>query len=175
MADKAEENVNQAESSGGKSNKLLLILTAVNIAVILGIGMMVYLGRKAEEQKPGMDQLIEGEAATQESEAQEADEFIGQLIPMETFLINLSGAGGSRIAKINIELEVNNGDVQVEIDKRKPQIRDRIIMVLSSKSYNEVANKDGKDSLRDEIKDTLNSFLSKGEIKRVYFTDFLFQ
>jgi flagellar FliL protein len=48
-------------------------------------------------------------------------------------------------------------------------------MLLSSKTDQQVAAKEGKDSLRDEIKQTLNSFLTKGEIKSVYFTDFLFQ
>ena len=61
-----------------------------------------------------------------------------------------------------------------EIDKRKAQIRDIIIMVLSSKTYEEVSSSSGKDSLRGEIRDTINSFLVQGKISNVFFTDFIY-
>lgn len=92
---------------------------------------------------------------------------------METFLVNLAGSRGGKLAKINMELEVDGAKVQEEIEKRKPQIRDIIITLLSSKNYDQVSTKDGKDALRNEIKDTVNSFLTKGHIKRVYFTEFI--
>ncbi|MCB0393632.1 MAG: flagellar basal body-associated FliL family protein [Bdellovibrionales bacterium] len=179
MADKAEKKEEAAaapaESGGGGNNKILLILAAVNIVAILGIGMMVFLSKQQDAEKPTIDQVVEGEVETQKDESMKADEFIGKSIPLETFLVNLAGASGGRLAKISIELEIENGEVQDEIEKRKPQIRDIVIMLLSSKTYQQVSEKEGKDSLRDEIKQTLNSFLTKGEIKSVYFTDFLFQ
>ena len=175
MADNAEAQVESTDPGGGGGNKLLMILVVVNMVVILGIGAMIYLNKQKEEAAPGLDDVIETTAA-EDAQSKEADDsFIGKLIPMETFMVNLAGGRGSRLAKVNMELEVDGGEVQTEIEKRKPQIRDIVIIILSSKTYQQVATKDGKDSLREEIKDTLNSFLTKGAIKRVYFTDFLFQ
>jgi flagellar FliL protein len=56
----------------------------------------------------------------------------------------------------------------------KPKIRDIIIIVLSSKTYAEVSTKEGKDELREEIRDKVNLFLTKGQINRVYFTEFIY-
>ncbi|MCB0385939.1 MAG: flagellar basal body-associated FliL family protein, partial [Bdellovibrionales bacterium] len=33
---------------------------------------------------------------------------------------------------------------------------------------------DGKEAMRDEIRDQVNLFLTRGKIKRVYFTEFIF-
>jgi flagellar FliL protein len=137
------------------------------------VGALVYLGKKQEAAQPKIDDVIQGEAAAQKAEA-EQKEFIGKLIPLETFLVNLAGSRGRKLAKVNLELEVNSLDVQEEIEKLKPKIRDIIIIILSSKSYAQVSAKEGKDALRDEIRDQVNLFLTKGQIKRVYFTEFIY-
>jgi flagellar FliL protein len=159
-------------ASGGKPI-LFIILAIVNMAVIGGIGFMIHTAKKKEASQPNIDHVIKGEHETQANEKANP-EFIGRLIPLETFLVNLAGSRGQKLAKINMELEVNNEEVQKEIDKVKPKIRDIIIIIVSSKSYAQVATKEGKDSLREEIKDQVNLFLTKGQINRVYFTEFLF-
>ena len=73
-----------------------------------------------------------------------------------------------------MELEVDGDEVQAEIEKLKPKIRDIIIITLSSKTYAQISTRDGKESMRDEIRDQVNLFLTRGKIKRVYFTEFIF-
>src|SRR5690606_9351791 len=114
-----------------------------------------------------------GEKEAQEADQAKEDEFIGKVVPMETFLVNLAGSRGGKLAKITMELEVSSADVMGEIDRRKPQIRDIIIILLSSKNYEQVSSREGKDFLREEIRDRVNSFLTKGKINKVYFTEFL--
>jgi flagellar FliL protein len=89
-------------------------------------------------------------------------------------VVNLAGSKGRKVLKVNMELEVKGAEVVKEIDNRKAQIRDFIIIILSSKSYEEVSAKDGKESLKTEIKDNINSFLSKGKILNVYFTELVY-
>lgn len=158
-----------------KSQKpiLFIVLAVVNMLIVASVGVMLYMGKKKETAQPTIDDVIEGEHKAQEKEEHAEEEFVGTLIPMETFLVNLAGSRGGKLAKINMELEVDGAKVQEEIEKRKPQIRDIIITLLSSKNYDQVSSKDGKESLRGEIKDTVNSFLTKGHIKRVYFTEFI--
>jgi len=97
---------------------------------------------------------------------------------METFIVNLAGSKGRRVAKVNMELELKEaeeeGKIAAEIEQRKAQIRDIIIIILSSKSYEEVSSREGKDNLRSEIKDTINSFLTTGKISNVFFTEFIY-
>ncbi len=165
----------QAPSGGGTGQKptLFIILTIVNMAVVLGIGAMIYLGQKKRAAEPGLDTVLKGEAGTQAEEAQSKD-FIGKLVPMETFLVNLAQSRGRKLAKINLEFEVSNDAVKEEIEKVKPKIRDMVIMLISEKSLVEVSSKEGKDKLREEIRTQVNLFLNKGQIKNVFFTEFIF-
>lgn len=163
------------KSGGGQGQKptLFIILAVVNMLVVLGVGAMVWMAQQKRLSEPGIEDVIRGEKETLDLEAEQTD-FIGKLIPLETFLVNLSGSRGRKLAKVNMELEVSNDAVYEEIDKLKPKIRDIIIILLSSKTYAQISTREGKDSLRDEIRDQVNLFLTKGQIKKVYFTEFIF-
>jgi flagellar protein FliL len=162
-----------APASSGSKPYLLIGLVVVNMLVVGFVGFMVWKGRKVEEAKPGIDAVVEGEHKTQVEEANKPED-VGKVIPLETFIVNLAGSKGRKVLKVNMELEVKGTDVIQEIDNRKAQIRDFIIIILSSKSYDEVSAKEGKDALRNEIKDNINSFLSKGKIVNVYFTELIY-
>jgi len=157
----------------GQKPTLFIALTVINMAVVLGIGGMLYLGQKKRDAEPGIDQVIKGEKQTQ-SDEEKATDFIGKLVPMETFLVNLAQSRGRKLAKVNMEFEVSNDEVHQEIEKLKPRIRDMVIMIVSDKSLNQVSTKEGKDALREEIRNQVNLFLTKGQIKNVYFTEFIF-
>ena len=174
----AEEKAPQVEaapaaSASGSKPYLLIGLVVVNMLVVGTVGFMIWKGRKIEEAKPGIEKAIEGENATQVEE-HAAPEEVGQVVELETFVVNLAGSKGRRILKVNVGLEVKGGEVANEIKNRQAQIRDFIIIILSSKSYDEVSAKDGKEALKGEIKDNINSFLSKGKISNVYFTELIY-
>ncbi len=162
-----------APSSSGGKPILFIALAIINMLVVAGVGAMIYLNKKKQAAKPTIDQVIQGEAAEQKQE-QENPEFIGNLVPLDTFLVNLAGSRGQKLVKVDMELEVSNDSVEKEIEAIKPKIRDIIIIILSSKTYAEVATEDGKNALRNEIRDKVNLFLTKGRIKRVYFTEFIY-
>lgn len=174
----AEENAapkdSGADKGGGKKPMLLYALVVLNMLVVVGVGFMLHLNKKKEEAQPQIEDVIHGEHEAQEAEKNKEEDFVGKMIPMETFLVNLSGSRGRKLLKVNMELEIEGDKIQEEIEKRKPQIRDIIITILSSKTYEQVASHQGKEYLREEIRDTVNSFLTKGKIKRVLFTEFIF-
>ena len=175
MAEEAAEaqQAPQKDGGGGQKPTLFIILAIVNMIVLGAVGFMVWKGNEERAARPNIDDVIQGEAKDSEIEAEE-EPYIGELIPLETFLVNLAGSRGRKLAKINLELEVEGERIEEEIDKRKPQIRDIIIILLSSKTHAQVATKEGKDFLRAEIRDTVNAFLTKGKIKSVYFTEFIY-
>lgn len=172
----AEAVAAPAPSSGGGGQKpiLFIILAVVNMAVVAGVGFMLYKSRKMEAEKPSLEQVVQGEAHTKEAEDHEEKSFVGKVVPLETFIVNLAQSKGRKVVKVNMELELEEGEVAGEIEKRKPQIRDIIIITLSSKTFDEVSSREGKENLRTEIKDTINNFLTKGKIKNVFFTEFIY-
>jgi flagellar FliL protein len=72
-------------------------------------------------------------------------------------------------------MELNSKDLVPEIESRMPQLTDSVIMLLSSRSFADIANYEGKDRMRNEIMLRLNSFLTTGFIRRIYFTEFVMQ
>ncbi len=172
--DKASKETATPEAStvqAGSRSYLLIALVVVNMVVVLGVGYMLL--KNSQKPTTTIEQVIEGAPKDDKAEKQQLDE-VGKVIPLETFIVNLAGSKGRKVLKVNMELEVKGTDVIQEIDNRKAQIRDFIIIILSSKTYDEVSTKEGKDFLRNEIKDQVNSFLSKGKIMNVYFTELIY-
>ncbi len=169
----------EAQAAAGEVKKekptLFIILAVVNMAFLGAVAFMFYASKKKEAHEPKIENVVKGETEALEADAKKAEEeYIGQLVPLETFLVNLAGVRGGKLMKVTMTLEVDTPEVQEEIDKIKPQVRDLILILLSSKTYDEVNSKQGKDFLRDEIKDRINTFLTKGKVRRVLFTEFFF-
>lgn len=178
MADDKQNNTESAETSGSKFKPMILMgLVILNMIVVAGVGFMLWKSKQAQPSE--ISQVIEGEKKTQEQEKTEAhdaakSEEIGKVVPLETFVVNLAGSKGRKVLKVNMELEIKGLDVIQEIDNRKAQIRDFIIIILSSKTFEEVSTKEGKDQLRNEIRDNVNTFLVKGKVSNVYFTELIY-
>ncbi|MFZ3230834.1 MAG: flagellar basal body-associated FliL family protein [Pseudobdellovibrio sp.] len=173
MSEEKAKEVAPVAAGGSPGSKpiVLIILVVVNMLVVMGVGFMLWKNSKKETAT--IDQVVEGVHHDDKVEAEQHEE-VGKVIPLETFIVNLAGSKGRKVLKVNMELEVKGEDVIQEIDNRKAQIRDFIIIILSSKTYEEVSTKEGKDNLRNEIKDQVNSFLSKGKIMNVYFTELIY-
>jgi flagellar protein FliL len=92
---------------------------------------------------------------------------------LDTFTVNLADTATTRYVRVTMKLELSNMDVENEIERRTPQIRDLIIILISSKRYADVQSPDGKNRLRDEIVKSINSYPVKGEVKNLYFTNFV--
>src|SRR5579872_2025346 len=93
-----------AGPSGGSGGKptLFILLAVINMAVVIGVGVMLYLGQKKKEAEPGIEDVIKGEHETIQKE-EKSKEFIGKLVPLETFLVNVSGSRGRKLVKMNME------------------------------------------------------------------------
>lgn len=172
--EKAEAQKSAPAQQQGSKPTLFIILAILNMAVVGAVGFMLYMGKKKEAAEPKIEHVIKGEHEAQEEDAKEANNFVKEMVRLEPFVVNLAGSRGRRLAKVTLELEVDSDKVKDEIETRSAQIRDIIIIILSSKNYESVSNKDGKDALRDEIRDTVSGFLTKGKIRKVFFTEFMY-
>ena len=100
---------------------------------------------------------------------------MGPIYPLDPFTVNLVSSNADRYLKCKINFELDSPQLQQEIDKKLPAIRDMIISILSSKSVEEIQTAKGKEKLKEEIKRKVNSILVTGEIRNVYFTEFVIQ
>ena len=96
------------------------------------------------------------------------------IYPLETFTLNLLSNGGTRYVKATIFFEFKESYDENLLDNAMPKIRDKIIRILTAKSFKEVQTQKGKEQLAKEIKTTINKML-KIQIERVGFSDFVVQ
>jgi flagellar FliL protein len=117
----------------------------------------------------------EGEENIEEDEEGEEEATIGTIYKLDTMIVNLADKGGKRYLRVTMELELSVPELIEEIEMRLPQLRDSVLMILPTKTYDEIGTTEGKISLRDGLLERLNSFLKTGQITAIYFTEFVVQ
>ena len=113
-----------------------------------------------------------------DSEAADPAEQTMGVLEMETFLTNINDPAGQRHARLSVKLAVVPQERAAEIKADAllmARLRDRILTLLTSKTYRELNDANGKELFRKEILDRLNPLLESGEVKEVLFSDFVVQ
>ena len=100
---------------------------------------------------------------------------MGTTVPLPTFTVNLADPLGQRFIKLSIEVEVANPKVTEELAQQNARVRDSILMLLSSKTYADIATMESKLMLKSEITDRLNNILGGGKVYQVFITDMVIQ
>jgi flagellar FliL protein len=171
MAEEKENQEQKEEKSGG--NKLLLIVIIVLLFLLLIIGGLVAYFLLSNNSEDNQTPQQKQEKITKKKISDIAE--VGPIYPLDQFIVNLINNNANRYLKCKISLELDSPELQQEIDKKLPAIRDRIINILSSKTVEEIQTAKGKEKLKEEIKRKINEILTIGEIRHVYFTEFVIQ
>jgi flagellar FliL protein len=97
------------------------------------------------------------------------------LVPLAPFIVNLSGDQGQRYLRLVTQVEVRGDLSKEELEKHLPEVRNRLIFLLSSKTFADIGHTQGKYDLQAEITKNINETLDGPFIKKIYFTEFLVQ
>ena len=115
---------------------------------------------------------------TSETESQQIKEEEKEIYPLKSFVVNLMDKTGlgKRYLKATVELEVSKQEeIKKMLDNQKPQLRDTILLMLSSQAFNEVNTMEGKIALKQALLFRINQVLGKQIVHKVYFTEFVVQ
>jgi len=160
--DQAAEKEAPAKKGGGT---LKLILILVGVAAVLGGGgagayLMLSGGKEEAQAKPA-----------------KADAPPPKVLNMELdpFLVNLADPGGSHYLKATLTLELEDESAEQWINGRLPRVRDRVLLLLSSKESAELLSAEGKFRLRDDVLRAVNDLMGKKRVTAVYLTEFVVQ
>ena len=66
-------------------------------------------------------------------------------------------------------------DVRLDLKKNIRKLTASILLLLSTKSFEDVYSVQGKFTLKGEITTRVNQYLTVGQVKGAYFTEFLIQ
>lgn len=176
MADDKELNSSQEKK---KSGLVKIIAAVLAVIVIVGGGVFAYLtffsgGESSQNQEAALpaDDMA---AAPVQSPRGSAD--AGVMYDFPAFVVNLADPAGSRYLRVSLSAEIppKNVKLQTEIEQKLPKIKDAIITVLSSKTFEEITTPQGKISLKQELLRRINSNLVSGRLMDVYITEFVVQ
>jgi len=156
---------------------VLLALVAINLAAVGGLGF--YMKRLTLtvhelEEKTTKPATPEGAAEHSPMGKELQPQNLGILYPLEPFLVNINTQQGSKFLQAQIELELADPALEDEISRKKAALRDAVIVLLTSRNYTQLREANGLKNLRSDLVKSLNSLLSTGKVKEVYFTQFHF-
>ena len=141
--------------------------------IIIALAMLLVAGGGGYASWKTFLKPAEKEVSEEKPKEVKAD--VGPTIPLDTFIVNLAGAAGERYLKVSMEVELKEAPLVERLEHLKPQVKDTILLLLSSKTFDDVATFQGKTKLRNEITLRLNSLLPPASVKKVYFTEFVVQ
>jgi len=96
-------------------------------------------------------------------------------VSLAPFIVNLSGDQEQRYLRLVAQVEVRGELAKDELEKHLTEVRNRLIFLLSSKTFADIGNTQGKYDLQAEITKNINEALDGPFIKKTYFTEFIVQ
>ena len=146
----------------------LVFVTATGLIFLLNQVNVQAQEKAAEEEK------VEESTSSEESKPVKKVKK-NLMFNLDPFIVNLAKSGGNRFLKAKISLEMSSPDVRRELKKNIQKITDSVLLLLSAKVFEDVYSVQGKFTIKGEITSRVNQFLTKGQVKGAYFTEFIIQ
>jgi len=148
--------------------KLLAVATAAGLIFLLNQGSL-----EAQEEVTEEDKVEEKKSSEEPQPAKKVKKNL--IFLLDPFIVNLAKSGGNRFLKVKVSLEMSGPKVRLELKKNIQKITDSILLLLSTKVFEDVYSVQGKFTLKGEITARVNQFLTTGQVKGAYFTEFIIQ
>ncbi len=170
MAEK-KDSAESSEKGGSRKMKIIIIAAAGALLLLIIIGVAAFFLLKPEPQAekqldPGLEVPVP--EITQGTE-------IGPMVDIKEFIVNIISEDGRHYVKASLTIELDKEETVEETNKRMPQIRDAILLLVGNKTYEELQDLQGKKQLKAELLSKINAIMQTGKVKAIYFTDFVVQ
>jgi flagellar FliL protein len=178
----AKDDQAGAEAPEGGNKKMLFIIIGAAVAVLLVLVVVFMMMGKGDkkESKAGEGAKTEAAAGGGNGGAPAAGGEGGAagaatVFALEPFIVNIYDGQELRYLKVKIEMEMANPAIKPELDGRLAAMRDAILVVLTSKTLQDIQDIQGKNQLREEILTAISKIVAQGKVTKIYFTDFVIQ
>ncbi|HEX7556046.1 MAG TPA: flagellar basal body-associated FliL family protein, partial [Leptolinea sp.] len=154
----------------------------------------IITGKQQAENSPTKEATTKEGTTIKNTPSSESAEVLpgqGIMIDTSTKIVNLAEPGGKKFIRVTatLEFEPPAGYAEMpaeektaalttfttEINSKIPVLDDTIVTLLSSKDFQSVYTTEGKDNLRKEIMDAVNTRLPTHKVIYVYFKEFVMQ
>lgn len=160
------------EAGGGGLLSLLKMLLPIVLISLGGGGYLAYSQYNSLAQTAVSMGIDFGFANTVEKDAPHV---YGEFLTIDDLLINPAGSGGKRFLVVSLGVETQKSAVLEELGAKDIVIRDAILRLLSQRTAEELGSIELRAEIKDEVRTEMNRILQKGQIDRLYFTQYLLQ
>lgn len=171
----AEPNAADGAVTPKSESKLKLLLLPLALVALVGGGAVTATQYTTVAGLVHRTGSAEAAPEGEEAEAAEPVEY-GVFAQIEGLTVNPETHGeGTRYLLVNIGVEAPKEAVLEELSQRDVVIRDTIIKLLSARTVAELSTVETRAALKEEVRDAINAVLQKGQITRIYFTQYVIQ
>ncbi|MGL6070826.1 flagellar basal body-associated FliL family protein [Craterilacuibacter sp.] len=163
----AEEKKKVAGGGGSKLMLIVIVLLIILIVAVGGLGAYLYLSKDAAS----------GNGTQTSQPAKKKPEGPPIFEKMDTFVVNLAGNTGA-LLQVEMQAQLIDAEAKKTLLEYMPKIRSGLILLLSSKSADELASADGKVRLKAQVKKIMNESIDlpgQEPVDSVVFTSFIIQ
>ncbi|MFZ5455669.1 MAG: flagellar basal body-associated FliL family protein [Pseudomonadota bacterium] len=190
-----------ADAPKKKGNKMLVIIIALLVVVILGGAAAFFMmgGSHAEEGEDGEEVVAEDDHDAAAKEAKkaklkkkkdaEAKGLPPVFVELDPFTVNLQPETAvDQYLQVKATLRVDEQPAADNLKAYMPEIRHRVLMLLSGKKASELGSAEGREQLAEDIKHAVNAIVGEvprnrkgepeepiGPVESVLFTSFIVQ
>ena len=143
-------------------------------AIVAGLIFLLNQGNLEAQEEVTEEEKVEEKTSSEEPKPVKKVKK-GLMFPLDPFIVNLAKSRGNRFLKATVSLEMSSPEVRLELKKNIQKITDSVLLLLSTKVFEDVYSVQGKFTLKGEITTRTNQFLTTGQVKGAYFTEFIIQ
>lgn len=155
----------------GKSGRMKLI-------IIIVVGVLVLVGGSIGATLMLVGGDTETAAADAESELSKKTPYYVELLDPK-FAVNLAADSRAKFLKVSLSVLTYDPDVDTALRDHLPQLRSNLMILLSSKTSQELGGRSGREDLQkqllERVQQTLGQVGVAGRIDDLYFTNFVMQ
>ncbi len=174
----ADDDKDQEKPKGSMVTKILLFgVLPLMTAIVLVVGGLFIAGVLPGG---GGHAAVEEAHGGGEDEAESTAGLPAVYIPIDpAFVVNFASQGRARFLQITVEVMTRDPKVPEHIEQHLPVIRNNLMLLFSSQTYDSVNTLEGKEVLREEalsvIQEILQEETGDAGVEAVYFTSFVMQ
>jgi flagellar FliL protein len=157
----------------GKSVKKIILIVIV-VLVLAGGGGGAYWWMHRAEAAPA----AEGEGAEKPAAAEATDSSDTGLMVLDPFLVNLADKDSPRFLRATVQIVISDKKVAEEMtehDVVKVRMRSSILELLTEQTAPTLVTQEGKQALKNAIKERAKAHLHGREVLDVLFAEFVVQ
>jgi flagellar protein FliL len=189
----AKDGDKQAPAAkSGKSKLLIIIAAAVLVLGAGGGGAWFFMHKNAADEEATADNGEEHEAGAKEEKSKSRDKkgkkgkaaepkLPALYVKYEPpFVVNFDAKGVMRFLQVSMEAMTRDAHTEELIKSNEPKIRNNMLLLLGSQTYDSISTMEGKEELRKKALAIIAKVVDEegGEAKNVediYFTSFVMQ